>query len=190
METILTDLCYIKKKKFTITLRYISLLLCSALIVMIYSCKNDFSNKKYICNKMFCEKGVLVRGKREGLWKKYDKENNLRDISYYKNGELNGISVGFYKSGQPYSVGNYKKGEFNGNVSLYFDNGNLNSSDNYANGLQEGYSYLYYRNGNLKSKWFYKNNKRDGKQYYFNKFGNTVKIEIFSNGILLDSIIK
>lgn len=157
------------------------------LLFLITCCKtNEKTNVVKDCNAIDCEVGLYKNHKKDGVWKRYDKENNLIEISNYSEGKLNGTSVSLYDNGMVYSTGNYVNDEPHGNISVYFETGKINFSDNYFYGKKEGFSYLYYKNGNLQSKWFYVLGKRDGEQYEFKENQDTLKIEYYKSGILIN----
>ena len=138
---------------YSLFYRPFKVFLCLIVFLNFVCCQNSKNNINTICNKTYCEKGILAGDKKEGIWKRYDNENNLIRIAKYKNDILHGAATSYYKDGQLYSVGNYRKGKFHGNVSVFYENGNLNFSDNYLKGEKDGYSYLFDREGWLKSKW-------------------------------------
>ncbi|KRD08250.1 hypothetical protein ASE21_16305 [Flavobacterium sp. Root901] len=162
--------------------KFILLLVFSALIMCCKTNKKTGIAKD--CNDIDCEVGVYKNNQKDGVWKRYDKSDNLIQISNYSEGKLNGATVSFYSNGRVYSTGNYVNNEPHGNITIYSENGNINLLDNYFYGKKEGFSYLYYKDGKLQSKWFYVSGKRDGEQYEFNENQDTLKIEYYKKGIL------
>lgn len=164
--------------KFMLILMFLPLVICCQ--------TNNKTNIVKNCSDSDCESGVYKNNKKEGVWRRYDKDNNLLQISYYSEGKLNGTSVSFYSNGRVYSTGNYVNDKPHGNVTIYSENGNINLSDNYFYGKKEGFSYLYYKDGKLQSKWFYEEGKREGKQCEFNEKQDTLKIEYYKKGNIID----
>ena len=89
--------------------KLILLLVFSSFIIC---CKTN--NKKDItkkCNNIDCEIGEYINNQKEGVWKQYDKNDNLIKVSNYSKGKLNGPNVSFYSNGKVYSTGNYVNDE-------------------------------------------------------------------------------
>ena len=146
---------------------------------------NKTETKSRICNKSFCEEGTLINGNKNGIWKRFDKNDNLIQINFYTKDTLNGPSVSFYDNGEIYNSVNYKMDEFHGNVSLYYDNGNLNFSDNYINGNKHGKSFFFDKEGWLKEIRSYHQGEKHGKHINLNKRQDTVEIKVFKLGKLI-----
>lgn len=157
------------------------------LIISLLGCEenNRSETKSKICNEYFCEEGTLINGNKKGIWKRFDKNDNLTQINFYTRDTLNGPCVSFYDNGEIYNSANYNMGKFHGNVSLYYDNGNLNFSDNFINGKQHGKSFFFDKEGWLKEIRSYHQGEKHGKHITLNKRQDTVEIKVFKHGKLI-----
>src|SRR5690242_2520984 len=70
----------------------------------IFSCENK--------NDKSLSVGKLMNGRREGLWKIYDKDGILRECNNYKNDTLNGTQVTFDENGKIYTKAHRRMGIF------------------------------------------------------------------------------
>lgn len=106
------------------------------------------------------------------------------DIYSYKDGELDGLNVIYYKS-LVKEIGHWKNGEQNGLFQMYTENGLLIDNANFKDGQRHGVAEEYYNDtGKLRALINYKNGTFDGefKSYYPN--GN-IQIEAnYKNGVI------
>ncbi|WP_346881948.1 tetratricopeptide repeat protein [uncultured Algibacter sp.] len=154
--------------------------------------------------KIYNEDGKLTSygsydtdGKRSKKWTWLHKNNQIKEIAYYKAGELNGENLEFFDNGKPYVISKYKNEKLDGEYLLfndkgaliqkkYFKNGELDGlyksffnvgesliewNIPYANGKIEPVATEYYANGDIFKEMPFVNGKRQGveKKYYFNK---------------------
>jgi antitoxin component YwqK of YwqJK toxin-antitoxin module len=73
-----------------------------------------------------------VNGKKEGIYKQYWKNGNLKEICNYINGEMNGIYKLYYETGPLFRICNYINYKKNGIYKTYCYNGQLISEVNYV----------------------------------------------------------
>ena len=114
---------------------------------------------------------------------------------FYKDGLKHGISLTWYKSGEPHSKGVYKNGKIHGPFTLWYDNCiGLNETDNIAqkyycvNGIKHGKWTTYYKSGGRQSKCICKDGKAHGPLKTWNKDGNLIDHSIFENGTLVNVV--
>ncbi len=106
--------------------------------------------------------GRYVHNKKEGVWLNYFQDRSLKDSLNYKDGNLTGISLGWYSNGYPRDSLNVDaKG--NGVFVSWFDNGNPSSAGKYI-----------------------EFNKQQGTWQYFHKNGKLSSVEVFDHNILKD----
>ena len=144
---------------------------------------------KNINGKLYDENEKLFSGRTKRASEEYT------DIYSYKNGELDGLNVVYYKNNIK-EIGHWKEGKQNGLFQMYTeegilvdsgtfkngerdelteqfysDTGKLRVSANYKNGVLEGEFKAYYPNGNLQAEVIYRNGKMNGeyKEYNENK---------------------
>lgn len=96
-----------------------------------------------------------------------------KQVNYNNKGVQTGTQTFFYNNGEIISeTDNYTDGELDGISTGYFLNKNKSSEINYVNGLKDGYYKAYYLNGNIKSEGWYKNDKAEGNWLYYDELGN------------------
>ncbi|MGL5356884.1 MAG: toxin-antitoxin system YwqK family antitoxin [Cetobacterium sp.] len=91
--------------------------------------------------------GKYIKGEKEGTWKIYYENGNLKSVAKYDNGVL----IGKFKS--------------------YYMNKELEVEGEYKNGKKEGEWIYYYQNGEQESSGKYENDKKIKKWKYFNTNG-------------------
>lgn len=142
-------------------------------------------------NGKFCDKdGKLFSGRTKRAGEEYT------DIYSYKNGELHGLNVIYYKNNIK-EIGHWKDGKQNGLFQMYTedgilidsgifkngerdglteqfynDTGKLRVSANYKNGVLDGKFKAYYPNGNLQGEVTYKNGEMNGEYREYNENKN------------------
>jgi len=95
--------------------------------------------------------GVLVK----------TENNDIVEISFYKDGISDGVSYSYYLNGDLKSVSTYRKGTIEGPQVLYRPNGNLESEQ-------------VFENNSLVSEKYYDKNGKITKEYHFNKLRNGI----------------
>lgn len=110
-------------------------------------------------------------GELDGLNVVYYK-NNIKEIGHWKAGKQNGLFQMYTEDGVLIDNANFKDGERDGvTEQFYNDTGKLRVSANYKNGVLEGEYKAYYPNGNLQGEVNYVNGEMNGdfKEYHENK---------------------
>ena len=101
-----------------------------------------------------------IEGKLFGPTLKINDRNQITKMSYYKNGQLDGISAE-YKFSRPINELNYKNGKLDGEIRYYFVNsGKLQKLIEYKAGIIDGEFKQYNEDGELILKYIYKNGKK------------------------------
>jgi antitoxin component YwqK of YwqJK toxin-antitoxin module len=137
----------------------------------------------FTIQKTYHENGVVkemvsynMAGKKDGISKSFDKDGNIIEAAFYKNGYLlaqggiidqEGLFQGkwenYYLNGNLKSKGEYKDGKKFGKWTYYFTNGEVEQEGYFnKNGEYTGEWKWYYENGNLLRKEEYKRGKREG----------------------------
>lgn len=112
------------------------------------------------------QKGQYDRGEKEGVWKTYYRNGQLRRLEIYKNNLLTDSALYYYVSGELMSVNYYdSQGELHGVCKDYYRNGQLETATTYDHGFKIG-SYIYYAaDGSPIYKKFYNGNQLIGYAY-------------------------
>ncbi len=103
--------------------------------------------------------GCDQKDKPDEVKESFDRKNELRTETPYKDGVRHGIQKTFYPDGKLYSEVNFTNGNMNGVMKIYFPNGNVKVEANYKDGLLDGITKLYYENGNVMREQQYEKNK-------------------------------
>ena len=116
----------------------------------------NYDVTKSISKKIFSAEdnkfnGVLVK----------NENNDIVEISFYKNGISDGVSYTYYLNGDLKSVSTYRKGMIEGPQILYRPNGKLESEQVFENNF-------------LISEKYYDKNGKITKEYRFNKLRNGI----------------
>ena len=103
-----------------------------------------------------------------GLVKKSKENQNLKSepkevINKYKNGKKDGKWKYYYENGQLKLEENYENGRREGSYKSYYKNGHLRWEKNLKNNVKNGVYREGYENGYLKNEIYYTNNLLDGK---------------------------
>ena len=116
----------------------------------------NYDVTKSISKKIFSTEdnkfnGVLVK----------NENNDIVEITFYKDGVSDGVSYAYYLNGDLKSVSTYRKGSIEGPQVLYRPNGNLESEQ-------------VFENNSLVSEKYYDKNGKITKEYHFNKLRNGI----------------
>lgn len=111
-------------------------------------------------------------GELHGLNVSYYK-NNIKEIGHWKDGKQNGLFQLYTEEGILVDDANFKEGERDGlTEQFYSDTGKLRVSGNYKNGVLDGKFKAYYPNGNLQGEVTYKNGEMNGEYREYNENKN------------------
>ena len=112
--------------------------------------------------------GNVVNRIYEGVWKYYHRNSKeVMTIENYKNGELNGKRIVFYKDGKVAEEAIYQKGKRNGIYKKISGNGIVLEEANYQNGELQGPAVYKDADGNVVAKGNYKNDQKWGTWQFF-----------------------
>jgi len=105
----------------------------------------------------YIEEGNIVNGSKTGKLIHKDYSGNLimegPNYRVYKNGSYKW----YFQNGQVRVEGNYKYGKKNGYFTYYYKTGEIEMEGEYQNDLQEGKWGIFYRNGQKKGELIYEN---------------------------------
>jgi len=87
--------------------------------------------------------------KREGAFKEFYDNGNLKFEGTFANGELEGLCKQYYENGNLHFEGTYVNGKSEGLYKQYFENGNLDFEGYYVNDELNGSYKDFYENGDL-----------------------------------------
>ena len=130
-----------------------------------------FSGRTKRASEEYTDIYSYKNGELDGLNVIYYK-NNIKEIGHWKDGKQNGLFQMYTEDGILIDSGTFKNGERDGlTEQFYNDIGKLRVSANYKNGVLDGEFKAYYPNGNLQGEVIYKNGEMNGeyKEYNENK---------------------
>lgn len=131
------------------------------------------------------EEGHYKASKREGLWKKYHVNGNLKSEITYLDNRPHGSYKLYYPDGVKEEDGNWVNQRNTGNFKRFHPNGTVSQEFIFEdNGLRTGTQKYYYENGNLEMEVEIVKGVEEGtmKRYYPN--GDLMEIKQFNNGVV------
>ena len=105
--------------------------------------------------------GNILDGKRNGIWKSFFEDGNIKNITQYDLGREDSCWL------------------------YLFPNGNLQKEINFANGKRFGICKNYFKNNQLKKCGYYLNNFKHGNWEWYNLNGNIRHKTTFSDGEII-----
>lgn len=128
--------------------------------------------------------GQFVKGRAEGLHKRYDIKDSLVLECNYEYGEFHGSYIFNHINGT--EVFNYKNGVKDGEQFEYYDHQRTKEKFHltYKNGELDGEWYQYYENGNIENSYIYKDGKLNGEHVSYTENGILLLREYFVDGKL------
>lgn len=160
--------------------------------------------QEYHDNGKVKEEGIWFDGKKNGLFKVFDRKGELIRFDRYVDGEmvsdneagfLPEVRKEFHESGELKLVGTYRDDSKQGVFREYDLQGNIISSVIYENnektgegivdavGMKQGQWILYFPGGEIRAKGRYIDGKREGEWAYFHKSGSTEQKGIYKNDL-------
>ena len=117
------------------------------------------------------EEGKYQDNKKEGIWKEYYPNNNLKNKITFENNRPNGYAIMYHDNGKISEEGLWKNNRWVGNYKLYYDNGQVAQEFKFnTSGKREGPQKYFYENGEVMIEGDWKEGKEGGviKEYYEN----------------------
>jgi len=135
--------------------------------------------------------GYFLENEKNGIWKSFYKNRNLKSEITYVNGLKRGYAKIFYEDGQIAEEGTWMEDKWTGKYKSYYKNGRLSYVWNYNDkGNRSGYQKYFYENGNIKIEGEWEEGKETGliKEYYSS--GVLKSKKVFCNGKCKKNQIK
>ena len=89
-------------------------------------------------------------GEKQGIWKRFHSNGQLREIVKYKNGNKIDTVWSFHLNGKTHIMKVYdKNGIANGELMIFYSNGQLSQHANYCNNKLYGQDTAFFMNGNI-----------------------------------------
>lgn len=138
--------------------------------------------------------GTFDFGQREGTWRYYETDGNIRvSILYKKGAEVkrkyeNGTITLYYDSGLPKSEYTYVNGSPDGPFTEWFDLGQFVQVPGTKEDQLAGIAYREKLEGTQISKQGdYMNGLLEGEVTYFSEKGSVLRVEVYAQGVLVSS---
>ena len=136
---------------------------------------------------------TLSNGKKQGFWRYFWQNGDLKYEVFYENGEKEGLEISYYDNQDCLEYSNtYHKGLLDGPRVMFYANCNTKLEEFYTKGLKSGYERNFDISGLVNSEANFDNGELNGSYAHFDKKGNvtfespsketTLKFDKFING--------
>lgn len=137
------------------------------------------------------EEGKFIDSKKNGIWKEYYPNTNVKSIITYENNRPSGYAKMYHDNGKIKEEGLWKNNRWVGDYKLYYENGQVQQAFKFnANGKREGTQTYYWDNGQVMISGNWQEGKESGllKEYYEN--GDLRSEKDFSDGTMNQATVK
>jgi len=132
-------------------------------------------------NLILREEGSYKNDKKDGKWTIYE-FGKIRKVENYKDDNLHGEEITYFKNGKISSKGNYVNDEADGQQITYYENGFISTIENYKMGVEHGKFINYFENGKLGASLDFINGIEDGEFIEYDKDGKNINKGMYKNG--------
>lgn len=129
------------------------------------------------------EEGPYVNSRKEGIWKKFFANGNVKDEITYRMNRPNGVYKVYYDNGKIQEQGEWRNSRNIGDFKRYHPNGKIAQNFQFnATGKREGKQQYFYENGQLMIEGSWEGGKESGvlTEYYEN--GDIKAKKVFNEG--------
>ena len=136
------------------------------------------------------EEGIFKNSRKNGHWKKYWPNGNLKSEIIYNNGRSTGTYTTYFSNGQTEEKGTMQNGLLVGNYELYWPNGESRQLKTFNElGSTEGRVQYFYENGNPELDFSTVNGKETGKStWYFENGDKKREVSYNDDGVVAESV--
>jgi antitoxin component YwqK of YwqJK toxin-antitoxin module len=115
---------------------------------------------------------TLANGKKQGFWRYFWSNGDLKYEVYYENGEKEGLEISYYDGQDCIEYSNtYNKGVLDGPRVMFYPNCSTRVEEMYKNGLKDGYERNFEQTGVLLTEGNFLKGELDGSYAHFDKKG-------------------
>lgn len=115
---------------------------------------------------------TLSNGKKQGFWRYFWPNGDLKYEVYYENGEKEGLEISYYDGQDCIEYSNtYHNGVLDGPRVMFYPNCSTRVEEIYKAGLKDGYERNYDQNGFLLTEGSFSKGELDGSYAHFDKKG-------------------
>ncbi len=134
------------------------------------------------------EEGRYTDNRKDGLWKKYWPNGNLRSAITYVAGKPKGEYELYYDNGITEEHGHWVNNKNTGTFNRYYQNGNPQQQFLFAdNGKRNGMQKYYHENGHMAMEVNIVNGVESGVLRRYSTDGKLIEEQVFENGIVKQS---
>ncbi len=121
-------------------------------------------------------------GRRQGVWKYYYANGDIREEINYVNNLQEGLNTKYFPGKKMQVEGNYLGGRKDGEYKRYFLSGQVAVEGKYVYGQRDGQWMEYYENGQTKSEREYKKGVKEGNWKSYDRKGTLLTNITYKNG--------
>ena len=134
-------------------------------------------------NESVIEEGNYLNDKKNGLWKSYFTNGNLKSEITYEQGVAKGNANHYYKDGTLRESGNWQVDHWEGGYKYYYESGQLSYDWFYnENGKRQGEQRYFHANGKKMYEGNWQDGKTEGVLKVYNESGLLVQEKVYNNG--------
>lgn len=132
-----------------------------------YDSLGNAENARYYLSGFLVSEGrVDNQGRKQGEWKEYFSNGNVKSVGSYLDDLKTGSWKYFFSEGQKEQTGDYLKGLPTGRWNWFYEDGKLLRDEYFKLGKEEGYSYELLSGGDTLSAGEYDRGQREGKWFF------------------------
>lgn len=152
-------------------------------IHVFYNENGEITNAKiFDDNGRVMSEGLLTEdGKKEGNWKNFYEDGEVKSQGVYKNNRQTGEWKFFYKQGVSEQIGNFNNGYFDGEWKWFNKAGKLVKVEEYVKGKRDGFYYELNSTGDTIARGSFLEGEREGD--WMVKSGDVVAKGKYVNGL-------
>ena len=144
----------------------------------------NMSKEKGYDDNAKVEEGVYLNSRKNGIWKKFWPNGNLKSEIFYKRGRSTGAYTTYFKNGNVEEKGTMKGGFLVGDYQLFWENGKTRQIKTFNSlGATEGVVELFYENGQKELVFNTVNGVEQGESTWFYENGDVKRKMAFNNGV-------
>ncbi|MBU0765295.1 MAG: toxin-antitoxin system YwqK family antitoxin [Bacteroidetes bacterium] len=137
------------------------------------------------------EEGRFIDDKKEGIWKNYYPNTNLKSEITYVHGKPNGYARFYYENGSISEEGIWKGTKWTGDYKYYYDNGKQKYEWQYnESGKRTGEQKYFHENGQLSIAGQWQDGKESGVIKEYDESGKLIAEKTFNDGKLDPASIR
>lgn len=141
-----------------------------SLIILLF-CTN-VQSQTFIMNDGDSINLTLGNGKKQGFWRYFWPNGDLKYEVYYEQGEKEGLEISYYDGQDCIEYSNtYNKGMLDGPRVMFYPNCSTRVEEMYKNGLKDGYERNFDQTGVLLTEGNFSKGELDGSYAHFDKKG-------------------